>query len=127
MKSRVLGALLSVAAAGAGTMFVAAPADASVVFPIRQDWPRLNVPSGTPATVIYSWPGGGAKLVTSWGDGTGETHEVAGNSRQLTHTWHIPCNEPSRQFVVFTRATKGNGDHGSAAIKVTVTSPNNCG
>ena len=116
----IIGTLLCLTVTGAMSLLLANPASAAT-FKVTQTWNRTTVPEGTPATVTYSWPGGGGRVTTSWGDGTSEVHDVPVNSRTLSHTWDVPCNVASKNFNVFTTVTKGNGDAGSAAIAITVT------
>jgi len=110
--------LLGAGLVGAMTVSVAAPASAAV-FKVTQQWSATSVNEGVPVNVLYSWPGGGAKVTTNWNDGKVEVHQTPLNYRSLTHVYSVPCNVAIKTFVVYTTVAKGSGDAGSAAIHIT--------
>jgi hypothetical protein len=102
------------------------PADGvatNAVFRVNQSVsPGTNVTSGTAVSITYTWPGGGAKVVTRWGNAGTETHQTVANSLTVTRVLSTCLQE--EKVNVFTTVTKGNGDHGSAAIAIFVHKPN---
>jgi len=108
------------AALALGTV-AAQPAQAAVFKVNQQVTPGTSVRSGTAVSIKYSWPGGGAKVTTHWGNRGTEVHETPNNTQTVTRTL-TTCHR-SERINVYTTVEKGNGDKGSAAIAIFVSKP----
>ena len=116
-----VASLASLAALVALGTITAQPAQAATFRVTQTVRPSTSVTTGTTVSITYSWPGGGARMTTQWGNRGVEVHETPNNTRTVQRTL-TTCHR-SERINVYTTVVKGNGDQGSAAIAIYVSKP----
>jgi hypothetical protein len=121
IKRSAVASLASLAAVVALGTITAQPAQAATFRVNQTVRPSTSVTTGTIVSITYSWPGGGARVTTQWGNRGTEVHETPNNTRTVQRTL-TTCHR-SERINVYTTVVKGNGDRGSAAIAIYVSKP----